>query len=117
MTEEMRAGSSCRIGREKRTIAAMLRIYCTAQHGGGPDLCGDCKQLRAYAHKRLENCPFQEFKPACNHCRVHCYSKVMRDKVKGVMRHSGPRMLWKHPLLSFWHLLDTFVKAQSIRSK
>jgi hypothetical protein len=30
----------------------------------------------------------------------------MREKVKQVMRYAGPRMLWRHPLLTLGHLWD-----------
>ena len=30
----------------------------------------------------------------------------MREEVREVMRHSGPRMLRRHPLLAVAHLLD-----------
>jgi predicted amidophosphoribosyltransferase len=94
-----------RILREQRTIEAMIRLWCHDHHGG--ELCPACGQLLEYARRRLGTCPFGEAKPACNHCQVHCYSAGMRERVSAVMRYSGPRMLWRHPLLSLWHLLDT----------
>jgi hypothetical protein len=30
----------------------------------------------------------------------------MRDQVKVVMRYAGPRMLWHHPILALFHILD-----------
>jgi predicted amidophosphoribosyltransferase len=95
-----------RVSREKRTIEAMMRIYCRHHHGGEGGLCGDCSVLLDYARRRLDTCPFQEAKPACNHCQVHCYSATMRERVRSVMRYAGPRMLLRHPLLSLYHLLD-----------
>ncbi len=95
-----------RIAREKRTIAAMAQIYCRDHHGGSDKLCDQCSSLLDYAVRRLDVCPFQEEKPACNHCRVHCYSIVMRERVKVVMRYAGPRMALRHPLLSLFHLRD-----------
>jgi hypothetical protein len=95
-----------RIAREQRTIDAMIRIYCRGHHGQREVPCAECASLRDYARRRLSVCPFQEEKPACNNCEVHCYSSVMRERVKAVMRYAGPRMLWRHPLLSIYHLLD-----------
>jgi hypothetical protein len=98
-----------RIEREQRTIAAMLALYCRDHHGSRPPaLCPQCSTLSAYARRRLETCPFQEAKPACNHCQVHCYSTAMRQRVKAVMRYAGPRLLWRHPGLSLMHLIDTW---------
>ena len=102
---------SARIDREKRTIAAMVRLYCSDRHAGPDTLCRECKQLLAYAERRLESCPFRESKPACNHCAVHCYAPKMRARVQALMRYSGPRMLLRHPILSLRHLLDKFRKV------
>jgi hypothetical protein len=103
-----------RIAREKETVESMMRVYCADHHGETASLCQACRELLEYAHKRLDTCPFQDAKPACNHCRVHCYSRSMRDRVKAVMRYAGPRMLLRHPLLSFYHLLDTHRKAPNL---
>jgi hypothetical protein len=105
-----------RIAREKRTISAMLAIYCHDHHGGGR-LCADCRTLREYAHRRLEVCPFHEDKPACNHCPVHCYSATRREQVRAVMRYAGPRMLLRHPLLAARHLLDTRRRAPERKAR
>ena len=101
-----RPPSGKRLARERRTMAAMMAIYCRDHHGHRDRLCDDCNQLLSYADQRLANCPFGEDKPACNHCQVHCYSATQRERVKAVMRYAGPRMLWRHPLLSLYHLLD-----------
>ncbi|MEW8606280.1 MAG: nitrous oxide-stimulated promoter family protein [Candidatus Thiodiazotropha sp.] len=98
--------SKHRIKREKQTISAMMAIYCRDHHHTDGTLCGSCEQLLDYAQRRLDTCPFQEKKPACNHCTVHCYSKDMRLRVQDVMRYAGPKMLFRHPLLSLYHLLD-----------
>lgn len=104
---------SKRIQREKKTIEAMLGIYCQAKHAN--NLCEDCQQLLDYAFKRLDSCPFREGKPACNHCVVHCYSAKRRKDIGEVMRYSGPRMLYSHPVLAIGHLLDTLRKVPSLK--
>jgi YbgA-like uncharacterized protein len=94
-----------RLLRELATIEAMTRIYCADHHGkGGP--CGECQALITYAAKRLAVCPFGDQKPVCAKCQVHCYGRVMRDKVREIMRYAGPRMTWRHPRLALAHLLD-----------
>ncbi|WP_316368929.1 nitrous oxide-stimulated promoter family protein [Candidatus Thiodiazotropha sp. CDECU1] len=95
-----------RIEREKLTVSAMMRIFCRDHHHTDGILCEDCDKLLDYARRRLDSCPFQEKKPACNHCTVHCYSKDMRVRVQDVMRYAGPRMVFRHPLLSLYHLFD-----------
>ena len=94
------------IRKEYKTIEAMLGLYCHDLHGTVKhDLCADCVKLLAYAKARLEKCPFQEQKPTCAKCPVHCYKPEMRDKISLVMRYAGPRMLKNHPLLAIRHLL------------
>jgi hypothetical protein len=91
----------------------MINIYCRAHHGRPPQagLCSDCRELLDYAGKRLDNCPFQEGKPTCGNCRVHCYSPRFREQIRTVMRFAGPRMLWSHPLMALRHLIDGRRKA------
>ncbi|MCB1772029.1 MAG: nitrous oxide-stimulated promoter family protein [Gammaproteobacteria bacterium] len=96
-----------RIARERSTITAMIGIFCRDHHAPGEGLCDACNDLLAYASQRLEICPFQEDKPACNLCEVHCYSQKRRERVKEVMRYAGPRMLLRHPVLALRHLVDT----------
>ena len=96
-----------RRAREFNTIVAMLRMYCRAHHGAkGAPLCRDCIELRDYARRRLERCLFGEAKPTCVNCTVHCYKASMRERVRQVMGWAGPRMLWRHPVLAVWHLID-----------
>ncbi|MBN2099790.1 MAG: nitrous oxide-stimulated promoter family protein [Dehalococcoidia bacterium] len=94
-----------RITRESQTVAAMISVYCRAQHGD-EQLCPDCSELLAYANQRLRACPFQEGKTTCAKCPVHCFQPLMRDKIRTVMRYSGPRMLCRHPILAVRHFLD-----------
>ncbi|OQA42364.1 MAG: hypothetical protein BWY52_02233 [Chloroflexi bacterium ADurb.Bin325] len=93
--------------REARTIEAMIEIYCQDHHGprARGELCTDCATLLDYAGLRLEKCPFQEHKTTCTKCPVHCYKPDMRERVREVMRYSGPRMVYKHPWLAIMHLL------------
>ena len=97
-----------RRAREQKTIEAMLRMYCRGhRHPAAPGaLCADCTLLHGYAVRRLERCLFGDAKPACANCVVHCYRPDMRERVREVMRWSGPRMLWRHPVLAILHLLD-----------
>jgi hypothetical protein len=38
----------------------------------------------------------------------------MRERIRSVMRYSGPRMLLRHPVLSVWHLLDKRTEAPEL---
>ena len=96
-----------RRARESKTIEAMVRMYCSGHHGGsGTRLCADCGALFDYASRRLDRCVFGDAKPTCANCVVHCYSADMRERIRGVMRWAGPRMLLRHPILALFHKLD-----------
>jgi len=96
-----------RRARELAIIEAMIRMYCRGHaHPGRGPLCADCAELFDYATRRLERCVFGDAKPTCTNCTVHCYSADMREQVRVVMKWAGPRMAWRHPILSFFHLLD-----------
>jgi hypothetical protein len=64
--------------------------------------------------RRLERCVFGDAKPACSNCVVHCYRADMRERVREVMRWSGPRMLLRHPVLAVRHLIDERRPAPSL---
>jgi len=96
---------------EKETLLVMVRIYCSGHHHqGGKDVCDDCRELLDYAFGRLDRCKFGDEKPVCSKCTVHCYKPEMREKIRTVMRYSGPKMALRHPLRAISHLLRSFCK-------
>ena len=92
-----------RIAEEKKTVEQMIRLYCRFKEGY-PELCSECRSLLEYAHVRLDRCKFGEAKKTCRQCPVHCYKKDMRERMRAVMRFSGPRMMWYHPVDAIKHL-------------
>ena len=92
--------------REKRVVSEMIALYCRKKHGARRGLCPDCAALDAYARLRSEKCPFMETKTFCSNCRVHCYKPDMREKIRAVMRFSGPRMLLYHPVMAVRHVIE-----------
>jgi hypothetical protein len=98
--------------RERRTVSAMLRLYCAAHHGR--PLCPDCGALEAYAHDRIARCRFARAKPVCSLCPVPCYRSAEREGIRAVMRWAGPRMLVRHPALALRHLLH---RARGLRGR
>ena len=124
-----------RIDWEKRTVRHMIELWCRKNHGGqacremgsrgsslvshggkgshecqvghgGPGLCGECRELLEYSLARLEHCKFGNAKTKCHKCPVHCYRPDMREKIRTVMRFSGPRMLLYHPLEALRYLFS-----------
>jgi hypothetical protein len=101
--------SSRRLAREWKTVTAMIRVYCRDQHGGA--MCPQCADLARYVRLRLDRCRFGGDKPTCARCPVHCYQRDRREQIRAVMRYAGPRMLWRHPWLSLWHLQDGWFRT------
>ena len=92
------------LSQERDTLQAMIRLYCRQNHTPDP-LCKECSQIWSYAEERLEKCPFGFEKPTCQNCTVHCYKPEMRQRIKEIMRYSGPRMIWHHPVMAIQHLI------------
>ena len=93
--------------REKRIVSEMIALYCHRKHGTKGRICDDCAALDAYAQMRSDKCPFMETKTFCSNCKVHCYKPEMREKIREVMRFSGPRMLTVHPMLAIKHVIES----------
>lgn len=87
------------IEKEKQIISLMIEIYCEKVHAQAKGtLCEECEALHEYAHKRLSFCKFGDEKTSCRKCPIHCYKKDMKQKVKEVMKFSGPRLIIYRPI-------------------
>lgn len=93
--------------KEKQTVSLMIRLYCKKNHGVKAGLCPECQALHDYALQRSDKCPFMETKTFCSNCKVHCYRPDMREKIRELMRFSGPRMIFHHPVMAFQHVIET----------
>ena len=100
---------------EKLLVSEMIALYCRKNHHTAKgSLCPQCQALHDYALQRIERCPFMETKTFCSACKVHCYKPEMREQIRTVMRWSGPRMLFVHPVLAVRHMKET-MKAHGRR--
>lgn len=91
--------------KEQEMVSKMIHIYCHGKHKTGKrQLCDECLELHEYAMIRVQKCPFMETKSFCSACKVHCYTKDKAAKIKNVMKYSGPRMLYHHPLTALKHI-------------
>lgn len=86
--------------KEIQIVALMIQIYCRHHY----DI--DEKELLDYVILRIQKCPMMKEKTFCSRCSIHCYEKNMQEKIKRVMRYSGPRMLLYHPILAMKHALN-----------
>ena len=103
--------------KEKRIVKDMIALYCHKHHNTNKKtgLCSECKKLVDYACLRSDKCPFMETKTFCVNCRVHCYSPEMREKIKAVMRFSGPRMIFYHPITAVSHVISVAKEKQKLK--
>ena len=111
------ATNNPRFERERKTLAAMIAIYCRGRHGRRKELCASCASLLGYAGERLDKCLFPDSKPTCAACPVHCYKLEMKVEVQEVMRYAGPRMIYRHPYLAIRHVLDARNKGPFVRRR
>lgn len=93
--------------REKQIVSLMIKLYCKKNHRSQRGLCPECAELQKYAIQRSDKCPFMETKTFCSNCKVHCYKPDMREKIRVVMRFSGPRMILYHPVMAIRHLAES----------
>lgn len=94
--------------KDKQIIIKMITLYCRGKHKQTNVLCAECEELVRYAVDRLDRCCFGEDKPTCKACIIHCYSPKMKDKMRSVMRFSGPRMIFVHPIYTLKHLYKEY---------
>lgn len=103
--------------KEKQMVFFMIALYCKKHHRMKKALCPECEALRQYAMQRSDKCPFMESKTFCSNCRVHCYKPEMREKIRQVMRFSGPRMLFHHPVAALRHVIAAKREKKRLEAK
>ncbi|MGN0502848.1 MAG: nitrous oxide-stimulated promoter family protein [Ruminococcus sp.] len=103
--------------REKVLVSQMIKLYCRKKHKSKNGLCPECRELDEYAKQRSDKCPFMETKTFCSNCKVHCYKPQMREKIREVMRFSGPRMMLYHPILAVKHMAESKKEKKRLEKK
>lgn len=106
MKELIHTTIQSKIEKEKSIVAKMILLYCKGLKHEGGSPCKDCHELISYASLRIEKCPMMKTKTFCSNCKIHCYKPFMREKIKKVMRYSGPRLLLSHPIMTIGHLIE-----------
>ena len=103
----------------------MIRMYCRGNHKEErkaeevkvKELCSKCRELAEYAAFRLEKCPFKKNKGFCSYCKIHCYKPEYRAEMKEVMKYSGPRMLFTHPIFAMSHVTAMFKYKKQLKKQ
>lgn len=101
---------------ETKTVNLMIDLYCHKKHKTKKgQTCKDCQELKDYCAYRLSLCPWGDKKPFCSNCTIHCYNKEHRERIREVMRFSGPRMLFHHPILAIKHVTQTIKQKRKLK--
>ena len=104
--------------KEKQLIPVMIEKYCHGKHKTkGGEVCEECRALTEYALFRLEKCPSKGNKKFCSFCKIHCYKPDMRAKIKDVMKWSGPRMLFSHPVFAISHVVQMIRYKKTLKKE
>ena len=93
---------------ELKTITIMVTLYCRKHHATA--LCDECQAIIEHAQQKLDRCVFGQQKPACKKCPVHCYKPNFKQQTRTIMKETGVKMLFIHPILAFRHLLKGLKK-------
>ena len=101
---------------EKRVVSEMIALYCKENHHTH-GLCEECAQLNDYACMKTERCRFMDEKSFCSNCQSPCYKPEMRQKIREVMRYSGPRMVFHRPIMAIKHLIATKKEAKRLQAE
>ncbi len=113
----MRQDVEAKRSKEKEVVTRMIALYCGKRHHTKGVLCPECAGLEAYARRRIDHCPFMETKTFCSSCETHCYRPDMRERIRAVMRFSGPRMLFYHPVMTVRHMAETLAGHSALLRK
>ena len=103
--------------KELEVVELMIRLYCRKKHQCKDGLCTECNELLEYVKLRRSKCPWGDKKPFCSNCKIHCYKPDMRERIKNVMRFSGPRMILYHPAIAVKHLIETKRQKRKLKKE
>ena len=105
--------------KEKKVVSDMIYLYCKNNHGTNKKtgLCPECQSLLDYACSRSDHCPFMETKTFYVNCKVHCYKPEMRENIRKVMKYSGPRMIFYHPITALSHVISVAREKQKLKKE
>lgn len=104
--------------KELCVVALMIKKYCKGNHGTKKGtLCTECTEPLNYVEFRRSKCPFGDGKPFCSNCKIHCYKPEMREKIRSVMRYSGPRIVLDHPVLATRHLIESKQEKKKLENE
>lgn len=94
------------VDKDRKTLEAIGFIYCDAHHDGPKDdasLCPSCREAVETTLERTQRCP-NNHDGNCQDCDIKCQRGAAQERIKEIMRYSAPRMLLRHPFMTFAYL-------------
>lgn len=94
------------VDKDRRTLEAIGRIFCSNHHEGVKDAAGLCPSCRSTIDDTLERaaaCPYGH-DTNCEDCHVHCQRGEAQVRIREIMRYSAPRMAIQHPVMTLEYL-------------
>lgn len=92
--------------KDRKTLEAIGRIYCSAHHDGPKDvagLCAACRKAVDTTLSRTASCPYGHV-GNCQDCLLHCQRGEAQAQIQEIMRYAAPRMAFRHPLMALEYL-------------
>ncbi|MDY0234818.1 MAG: nitrous oxide-stimulated promoter family protein [Gudongella sp.] len=94
-----------KIKKEISILTTMIDIFYKNKNHREQYTTTEIEELKNYCKSRILNCPVILEKTFCSSCKIHCYDEKHRAFIKKVMKYSGPKMIFFHPILLIKHLL------------
>ena len=101
--------TAARINKDRKTLEAIGRIYCTAHHDptqhpkDAAGLCAACRETVDATLERTKSCPYGH-ECNCEDCDIHCQRGEAQQRIKTMMAYAAPRMALRHPLMTLEYL-------------
>ena len=99
--------AASKTNKDLKTLEAMARIYCSKWHAASAkDAAGVCEECRTAVEatfNRADACPY-DHAHNCQDCTTKCQRGENQERIKQIMRYAAPRMIYRHPLMTFEYL-------------
>lgn len=93
--------------KDRATMEAIGAIYCRGNHDaaarGDDAMCAWCREAIEDTLERALACPHGH-KHNCEDCETHCQRGEAQQNIKVIMRYAAPRMVVRHPVMTFGYL-------------
>ena len=89
---------------EVKILQKMITLYYNANKDSLS--ISECLAFKEYTIKKIMRCPLGDEKTSCAKCRIQCYNEPERSMIQKVMRYSGPRILFRSPVLTLVYLFN-----------